>query len=53
MYMTSFLQVFINRGIKVEAAFTNGGWLEIDTKDDLELYHSLHENNKLDMFIKL
>tara|TARA_Y100001935_G_scaffold23360_1_gene16956 strand:- start:1203 stop:1976 length:774 start_codon:yes stop_codon:yes gene_type:complete len=53
MYMTSFLQVFINRGIKVEAAFTNGGWLEIDTKDDLELYHNLHENNKLDMFIKL
>ena len=53
MYMTSFLQVFINRGIKVEAAFTNGGWLEIDTKDDLELYHSLHENNKLDMLIKL
>ena len=48
-----FRDNLINRGIKVEAAFTNGGWLEIDTKDDLELYHSLHENNKLDMFIKL
>lgn len=53
MYMTSFIQEFINRGIKVEAAFTNSGWLEIDTKDDLDLYHSLHDNNQLDLFIKL
>ena len=53
MYMTSFIQKFINIGIKVEAAFTNGGWLEIDTKSDLELYHSLYENNKLKKFINL
>lgn len=53
MYMTSFIQKFINIGVKVEAAFTNGGWLEIDTKNDLELYHSLYENNKLKKFINL
>ncbi len=53
MYMTSFLQKFINSGTKVEAAFTNGGWLEIDTKSDLDLYRHLHKINKLDKFIKL
>ncbi len=53
MYMTSFIQKFIDDGIKVEAAFTNGGWLEIDTKSDLDLYHNLYESNKLKEFIKL
>ncbi len=53
MYMTSFIQKFINLGTKVEAAFTNGGWLEIDTTSDLELYHTLHQKNELDRFIKL
>lgn len=53
MYMTSFIQKFINDGIKVEAAFTNGGWLEIDTKSDLDMYHNLYKNDKLKEFIKL
>ena len=53
MYMTSFIQKFINLGTKVEAAFTNGGWLEIDTKSDLELYNHLHQNDELNKFINL
>ena len=53
MYMTSFIQKFINSGTKVEAAFTNGGWLEIDTERDLHLYRHLYQINELDKFIKL
>ena len=53
MFMTSLIQKFIDLGTKVEAAFTNGGWLEIDTKSDLELYHCLYQKNELDKFIKL
>ena len=51
--MTSFIQKFINSGTKVEAAFTNGGWLEIDTESDLHLYRHLYQINELDKFIKL
>ena len=53
MYMTSFIQQFIDSGINVEAAFTDGGWLEVDSKEDLELYNKLFNENNLNNLIKI
>lgn len=36
MYMTSFLQCLIDKGFKLKPLFIQGGWLEIDTTEDLE-----------------
>ncbi len=36
MFMTSFLQLLINKGVKFKACFIDGGWLEIDSLDDLK-----------------
>lgn len=41
MYMTSFLQHLIDTGWPVHAAFTDNGWLEVDTVADLRLYESM------------
>lgn len=35
MYMTTFLQLLIDWGMDVQAVWIHGGWLEIDTVDDL------------------
>ncbi len=53
IYMTSFIQKFIDDGFKVEAAFTKGGWLEVDSRDDLDLYNELYRNNDLSKIIRL
>lgn len=44
MFMTSFLQLLINRGIVISPVKIFGGWLEIDSVEDLEKYT---ENNPL------
>lgn len=41
MYMTTFIQQLIYSGWKVRPAFIRGGWLEVDTVTDLELYERL------------
>ena len=38
MYMTSFIQLIIDNVLPVKANIINGGWLEFDTKNDLEIY---------------
>lgn len=38
LYMTDFLQSLIDAGIPVQAVPVEGGWLEIDTLDDLRAY---------------
>ena len=38
MYMTSFIQLIIDNVLPVKANIINGGWLEFDTKNDLEVY---------------
>lgn len=38
MYMTTFIQLIINNITSVNANFINGGWLEFDTINDLEVY---------------
>jgi choline kinase len=50
MYMTSFIQMMINDGWKVKAAIVEGGWLEVDSVDDLECYEKLHKNGQLQRF---
>ncbi len=53
MYMTDFIQAMINRGEPVTAVHVDGGWLEVDTKEDLELYESLWKQGNLDQFCQL
>lgn len=49
MFMTSFLQHLIDEGWEVQAVPVESGWLEVDTTDDLAIYHkcladgTLHE----------
>lgn len=40
MYMTSFLQLLIDRGFKTMPVFNRRGWIEVDTTEDLALYHN-------------
>jgi len=47
MYMTSFIQALINSGWAVKAALVNNGWLEVDTKDDLDAYEEMERDGKL------
>lgn len=53
MYMTSFLQLLIGAGWPVQGVLVEGGWLEVDTVSDLELYERLAELGELDTFCKL
>lgn len=41
MYMTTLLQLIINKLSPVKAVLINGGWLEFDTIKDLESYKGL------------
>jgi choline kinase len=47
MYMTSFLQHLIDIGWRVQSVPVDGGWLETDTVEDLELYHRLEAEGRL------
>ena len=50
LYMTDLLQLVINAGFKVSGVPVNHGWLEVDSKEDLEIYEksiSLSKNNYL------
>jgi choline kinase len=38
MYMTSFIQMIIDNLIDVSPLYIDGGWLEIDSIEDLEVY---------------
>jgi len=38
MFMTTFLQILIDRGFDLHARWIEGGWLEIDTESDLISY---------------
>ncbi len=38
MYMTSFIQHVIDELMPAAAVFVSGGWIEIDSAEDLELY---------------
>lgn len=53
MYMTSFLQHFIDQAHPIMAVPIRGGWLEVDTKEDLELYNQMHEEGTLSKFYSI
>lgn len=53
MYMTSFLQHLIDSGMEVRAAFTDNGWLEVDSVEDLDRYHRMQREGTLTRFITL
>lgn len=53
MYMTSFLQWLIDHGQPVHAVPVDGGWFEVDSVSDLELYEDLHARGRLGEFCHL
>jgi choline kinase len=53
MYMTSFLQHLIDAGWDVRAVPVDNGWLETDTVEDLELYHSMLKEGTLGRLCEL
>ncbi|MEE1925399.1 phosphocholine cytidylyltransferase family protein [Pseudomonas sp. 148P] len=53
MYMTTFLQSLIDDGWSARAAFTDNGWLEVDTVEDLDQYHEMFRSGQLASFIQL
>lgn len=50
MFMTSFLQILIDRQFDVRPAFIENGWLEVDTVADLNLYESWLREGTLEHF---
>ena len=53
MYMTAFLRHLIASGLEVRGVVVEGGWLEVDSVSDLDLYERLHEQGELDAFCAL
>ena len=50
MYMTTFIQMLIDREFDVRPVFIDGGWLEVDSLDDLALYRDLIGKDDLARF---
>jgi L-glutamine-phosphate cytidylyltransferase len=53
MYMTSFLQLLIDKSWKAKAVQVNNGWLEIDSLEDIRQYEKMAEDGVLDRFYKV
>ena len=53
MYMTTFIQLLIDSGWQVFASMVENGWLEVDTKSDLDLYENLISSGSLMENLKL
>jgi choline kinase len=53
LYMTDFLQAMIDAGWTVRIAWTENGWLEVDTTQDLEVYENLHQTGGLASICRL
>lgn len=47
MFMTSFVQLMIDRGLDVGPAWVDHGWLEVDSLDDLRAYEALDARGEL------
>ncbi len=52
-YITDLLQALVIEGHKIKAIPIHGGWLELDTLHDYEIYNQLHAKNELQNFISL
>ena len=53
MYLTDFLQQLCDLGWPIHGVRVDGGWLEVDSVEDLEIYHNLFDSGQLDRFCKL
>lgn len=50
MFMTGFFSTLLAGGWDLQAVVVDGGWLEVDTASDLELYHRLLQRGELAAF---
>lgn len=50
MYMTSFLQALVDAGHPLQAVTVRGGWLEVDSVEDLRRYEDLQRSGGLGAF---
>jgi hypothetical protein len=53
MFMTAYLQLIVDAGTRVDAVAVDGGWLEVDTLDDLDAYGGLAERGELASIVDL
>ncbi|MFF8785530.1 NTP transferase domain-containing protein [Streptomyces sp. NPDC015125] len=53
MDMTTLVDQMISAGPAVAAIPVAGGWLEVDTETDLELYRTLHADGQLDRLCRI
>lgn len=53
MYLTDFLQQLCDLDWPVYGVNIPGGWLEVDSVEDLAIYHGLAERGELDRFCEL
>jgi len=53
MYMTSFIENLINKNLPVKACLIEGGWLEVDTTYDLEIYNELYKKKELSKYCEV
>lgn len=53
MFLTDFLQHLIDCDWPVQAVPIDGGWLEVDTVQDLAIYHQLQRDGRLARFCRL
>jgi len=51
--MTDFLQGLINSNHKIKAVPIFGGWLELDSINDYQLYQKKQENNTISELISI
>lgn len=51
MFMTDFLQYLINKKFDINVEQVDGGWLEIDTIEDLEAYEALLVNGQITEYL--
>jgi choline kinase len=53
MFMTSFLQHLIDTDHPIRAVPVRGGWVEVDTVEDLACYEQLHAEGRLGEYCEL
>lgn len=53
MYMTDFLQYLADHVAPLMAVPVRGGWIEVDSREDLELYRSRFDEGRLDELVRL
>ena len=53
LFMTDFIQLLIDSGFKVKAVPVFGGWLEIDTENDIKCYEKLIESKELNEYFRI